>query len=64
MEKHSALIYVVENNPVCDNCARGNLDDIRASAGLYQLLKDIISNKKKSFSLEELETMVKQATSF
>lgn len=64
MEKHSALIYVIENNPVCDNCARGNLDDIRASAGLYQLLKDIISSKKESYNHEELETMVKHATSF
>ena len=64
MDKLAALSFLAKNNPVCDNCARGNLEEIRISAGLYQVVKDIVLGDKESFKWIELEGMIRQATAF
>ena len=64
MDKHTALVYIVRNNPVCTDCARGNLEQIRLAAGLYQLVKDVISSDKNLYDQQELDTKVLKATTF
>ncbi|MBC8486642.1 MAG: hypothetical protein H8D45_11450 [Bacteroidetes bacterium] len=64
MDKLTALAYLVNNNPVCNDCARGNLEQIRLAAGLYQLVKDVLSSDNKLYEQQELDTKVLQATTF
>jgi len=44
MDKLNSIQYIVNHNPVCEDCARGNLDQVRKAAGLYQALKDILAD--------------------
>ncbi|MBC8488411.1 MAG: hypothetical protein H8D45_20480 [Bacteroidetes bacterium] len=64
MDKLAALSYLAINNPVCENCVRGNMEEIRIAAGLYQLVKDIVLGDKETFKQKELETMIRDATTF
>lgn len=64
MDKLSAISYLTNNKPVCDNCLRGNLEEIRIAVGLYQSVKDIVAGNQDVFSQIELDAMVNNATSF
>ena len=64
MDIHTSLVYIVKNNPVCTDCARGNLEQIRLAAGLYQLVKDVISSDKNLYDQQELDSKVLKATTF
>ena len=64
MDKLSAISYLTNNKPVCENCLRGNLEEIRIAAGLYQLVKDIVAGNQDVFSQPELDDMVNKAVSF
>ena len=64
IDKLEALQYIVKSNPVCDNCIRGNLKEIRIAAGLYQLVKDISSGDQEHFSQAELDNLVQRSTQF
>ena len=64
MDKNAAIHYILSNNAICNDCARGNLNEVRRAAGLYQLLKDIASGSKASFTVDELSGLIAQATSF
>jgi len=47
MDKYDAIAYIINNNPVCEDCVRADLEQVRIAAGLYQLLKEIISVKSR-----------------
>ncbi len=64
MDKLAAINYLANNNPVCNDCARGNLEQIRKAAGLYQVVKDIMLGDKKFHSQEDLDMKIKQSTTF
>ncbi len=64
MDKYAAIQYIVSNNPVCNDCSRANLEHIRIAAGLYQLLKDIVSDNKESYSGEELTKLIGKVTKY
>ena len=64
LDKFESLKYIVLNNPVCMNCVRGNLEEVRMAAGLYQLIKDILTDKKVHFDMEELDQKIKHAVYF
>jgi len=64
MNKIDSVQYIVNNNPVCSDCARGNLEQIRTAAGLYQVIKEIVSGDKNIWSSAELDKLVDRATSF
>jgi len=64
MDKHAAMEYILSNNPVCTDCARGNPGQVRMAAGLYQLLKNIASSRIETFTAEELNRFIKTATEF
>jgi len=64
MDKLATISYLVNNNPVCNDCARGNLEQIRKAAGLYQMVKEIILGDKMFHSQEDLEEKIKQITTF
>ena len=64
MDKLAALKYITSHNPVCTDCARGNLEQVRKAAGLYQLVKDIIAGQQDSFSPQDLDAHITEATTF
>jgi hypothetical protein len=64
MDKYAAILYILSNSPVCIDCARGNLNEVRRAAGLYQLLKDIASGNKTSYTIDELSELIARAASF
>ncbi len=64
MDKLSALKYLTTNQPICDNCFRGNLEQVRMAAGLYQLVKDIMAAKQETFNQEDLDAKITEVTSF
>lgn len=64
LDKLSALKYLAKHNPVCDDCARGDLNQIRKAAGLYQVVKDITTSDKQTFGQDELDKLIRQATAF
>jgi hypothetical protein len=64
MDKLTALSYLTANQPICDNCLRGNLEQVRMAAGLYQLVKDIMTAKQETFSQEDLDTKIREVTTF
>ena len=64
MDKLSALNYITQNKPVCDNCLRGNLEQIRMAAGLYQLVKDIVGGNQDIFLQKDIDVKIKLATTF
>lgn len=64
MDKCAAILYILRSNPLCEDCARGNLEQVRKAAGLYQLLKDIDKGSKNSFTPDELKGLMTEATSF
>jgi len=64
MDKLSAISYIANSNPVCANCLRGNLEQIRMAAGLYQLVKDIVSENQATFSQEYLDGKIAQISLF
>lgn len=64
MDKLSALKYITKHNPVCDDCARGDLNQIRKAAGLYQLVKELTTSDQESFGQDELDKWIGQATAF
>ncbi len=64
MNKITALSYLTNNQPICDNCLRGNLEQVRMAAGLYQLVKDIIATKQETFSQEDIDAKITEVTSF
>ncbi len=64
MDKLSALKYLTTNQPICDNCLRGNLEQVRMAAGLYQLVKDIMADKQETFSKEDIDAKITEVTSF
>jgi hypothetical protein len=64
MDKYAAIHYIISNNPVCVDCARGNLEHLRMAAGLYQLLKDIASGNKGTYTIDELAGLIARAISY
>jgi len=54
----------VEHNPICGDCARGNLNELRKSAGLYQVIKDMVASGRDSYTVEELEGWIQKAVAF
>jgi len=64
MDKLYAIRYITKSKPICDNCLRGDLDQVRKAAGLYQLVKDIIAGKQESFNQAELDLKITKATIF
>ncbi len=64
MDKNAAMHYIVSNNPVCTDCARGNLQHLRMAAGLYQVLKEIVSDEKEIYTFEDLNELVLRATRY
>ena len=64
MDKLSAIRYLTNSKPICDNCLRGDLNQVRKAAGLYQLVKDIIAGKQEFFSHTELDLKITKATIF
>ncbi len=63
-DKLSALDYLVRNNPLCDNCARADLEEIRIAAGLYGLVRDMVGSDRNDYSREELDEKIRKATAF
>ncbi len=64
MDKLSALKYLTTKQPICDNCLRGNLEQVRMAAGLYQLVKDIMAAKQEIFSQEDMDAKITEVTTF
>jgi len=64
LNKLSALKFITKQNPVCDDCSRGDLEQVRKAAGLYQLIKDVMVEDKNSYNEEELNLKITQATTF
>jgi len=64
MDKLDSINYLVNNNPVCSDCARGNLKQIRIAAGLYQVVKDILKEESIFHSQDDLDRKIKQSTTF
>jgi len=64
MDKLSTLKYLTTNQPICDNCLRGNLEQVRMAAGLYQLVKDMIAAEQEAFSQEDIDAKITEVTSF
>ena len=64
LDTFQSIIYLVEHNPVCGDCARGNLEELRKSAGLYQVIKDMVASGRESYSIEELDAEIQKATTF
>jgi len=64
MDKLNSIQYIVNHNPVCEDCARGNLDQVRKAAGLYQAVKDILAGDKINYTEEELDELIRQATAY
>ncbi len=64
MDKLAALNYLTINNPICIDCARGSLEQIRLAAGLYQLVKDIVADKQDTYTQQELNAKIIEATTF
>ena len=64
LNKLVALDYLTKNNPLCDGCLRANLEEIRIAAGLYQVVLQIVSATKDTFSKKQLDQMIRSATTF
>lgn len=64
MDKLASISYLVNNNPVYADCARGNLEQIRIAAGLYQVVKDLMLENKIFHSQEDLDNKIRQSTTF
>ena len=63
-DKLTALDYLVKNNPLCENCARADLEEIRIAAGLYGVIRELIGSGRNSFSRDEIDGKIRRATSF
>jgi hypothetical protein len=64
MDKLEAMEYILGNNPVCTDCARGNLEQVRIAAGLYQVLKDISSAGALTYTRDDLNRRIQEAMRF
>ncbi len=64
MDKLASINYLVNNNPVCIDCARGNLEQMRKAAGLYQVVKDLVSEDNIFHNKENLDKRIRQSTTF
>ena len=62
--KLEALQYLVTNNPLCDNCARADLEEIRIAAGLYAVVRELLADTSTVFSKEDLDNRIRVASSF
>ena len=63
-DKLSALTYLVSNNPLCDNCERANLEEIRIAAGLYHVVRQILESPAEHISQEQVDIKIAKATTF
>lgn len=63
-DKLGALQYLVSNNPLCDNCARADLEEIRIAAGLYGVVREIINAPQDIYATEYLDDRIRAATTF
>jgi hypothetical protein len=64
LDKLIALQYLVRNNPLCDNCVRADLEEIRIAAGLYHVVREILESGQEIYRQEEIDRKIKAATSF
>jgi hypothetical protein len=64
LDKYQSIVYIVEHHPVCDDCSRGNLNEIRKAAGMYQSVKDILNDTREHFKKEELDELIRKAAGF
>ncbi len=64
LDKLAALTYLVNNNPLCDDCERANLEEIRIAAGLYHVVRQILESPAEHFSREQVDSKISQATAF
>lgn len=63
-DKIQALRYLTTNNPLCDNCARADLEELRIAAGLYQLVLEIVDSRDTEFPRDYLDRKISLATTF
>ena len=63
-DKLDALHYLANNNPLCDNCLRADLEEIRIAAGLYRLVREIVNAPQDKFTMEYLDDRISAATTF
>ena len=64
LDKLMALKYLANNNPLCDNCARADLEEIRIAAGLYGVVREMLNSPEVSFTTEAIDEKIRKATAF
>lgn len=64
LNKISALTYLVANNPLCDNCVRADLEEIRIAAGLYHLVRELVESPDEHYTREQIDRKISNATAF
>ena len=63
-DRYSALEYLVSHNPLCENCVRADLEEIRIAAGLYSVVRELVGSGRNDYSREELDERIRIATLF
>ena len=64
LSKLSALNYLVTNNPLCDNCVRADLEEIRIAAGLYHAIRELLESSDEHYTREQIDRKIAKATTF
>jgi len=64
LDRLSALQYLIKNNPLCDNCVRADLEEIRIAAGLYGVVMNLLNDSRDTFSREYIDKLISTATAF